>query len=86
MTTTILIEKNIPSPLSDGTILYADVYRPSAEGQYPTLLARLLDGKDSHRFRYLDLLKVVQAGYVIVLQDVRGRHQSEELSLLLYKN
>ncbi|GAF16137.1 hydrolase, CocE/NonD family [Bacillus sp. JCM 19046] len=77
MTTTILIEKNIPSPLSDGTILYADVYRPSAEGQYPTLLARLLDGKDSHRFRYLDLLKVVQAGYVIVLQDVRGRHQSE---------
>lgn len=77
LTTTIIIEKNVPCLLKDSTTLYADVYRPSIEGQFPTLLSRLIDGKDSHLFRQVDIMKLVQAGYVLVLQDVRGRHKSE---------
>jgi predicted acyl esterase len=37
----ILFERNIPFKTSDGTILYTDVYRPDADGQYPALIIRV---------------------------------------------
>ena len=34
-------DANVPAKMRDGTILYADIYRPVEEGAYPVLLIRL---------------------------------------------
>ncbi|WP_176330253.1 CocE/NonD family hydrolase [Oceanobacillus rekensis] len=75
----IKVEKNIPCQLSDGTILHSDVYRPNDEGMYPVLMLRLPYDKETPRYynEYLDVPRMVEAGYAIILQDVRGRFASE---------
>lgn len=75
----IRIEKNIPCLLSDGTILRSDVYRPNDQGIYPVLMLRLPYDKETPRYynEYLDVPRMVEAGYAVILQDVRGRFQSE---------
>jgi putative CocE/NonD family hydrolase len=75
----ILIEKNVSCTMRDGTILYADVYRPNAPGKFPVLLTRLPYNKDlpMYSHRYLDTQRLVQNGYVVIVQDVRGRFHSE---------
>jgi len=77
--TPITVEQNILVPMRDGIRLYADVYRPSGGGRHPVLLQRLPYGKHKPRYRsfYLEPLRAVNRGYVVVLQDVRGRHASE---------
>ncbi|OLE04858.1 MAG: X-Pro dipeptidyl-peptidase [Ktedonobacter sp. 13_1_20CM_4_53_11] len=76
----IVIEKNVMVAMRDGVHLAADVYRPVEEGQHPVLLMRLPYNKDlpgrlaafvSTAFR------AAQQGYVVVLQDCRGRFASE---------
>jgi len=42
----ILVEKNIMVPMRDGVKLATDVYRPTGEGQFPVLLARLPYNKE----------------------------------------
>ncbi|MCL6572662.1 MAG: CocE/NonD family hydrolase, partial [Bacillus sp. (in: Bacteria)] len=75
----ILIEKNVSCTMRDGTNLYADVYRPKIPGKFPVLLTRLPYNKDlpMYSHRYLDTHPVVQNGYVVIVQDVRGRFHSE---------
>ncbi|UOQ95337.1 CocE/NonD family hydrolase [Halobacillus shinanisalinarum] len=75
----ILLEKNVACTMRDGTILYADIYRPHEKGEYPVLLTRLPYSKDSpyYSHRYLDTNRLVESGYVVIIQDVRGRFQSE---------
>lgn len=77
--TKILLEKNVPCTMRDGTVLYADIYRPEGEGRFPVLLSRLPYSKDKPLFshRYLDTNRLVENGYVVIIQDVRGRYQSE---------
>jgi putative CocE/NonD family hydrolase len=75
----MLIEKNLMVPLHDGVRLATDVYRPTEGGPVPVLLARLPYNKDlplAARGAF-DLLRAVQAGYAVVLQDCRGRFASE---------
>ena len=85
----IVIEENIMVPMRDGIKLATDVYRPAQEGQWPVLLTRVPYNKDL-RFPVpqlqekrlflelnLDSERVVQAGYVIIAQDTRGRYASE---------
>lgn len=76
---TLSVEHNVPVPMRDGVILYADVYRPGGSGRYPVLLQRIPYGKHKPRYRcmYLDPIRAVNRGYVVVIQDVRGRHVSE---------
>ena len=31
------VERQVPIPMADGTILRADVYRPNVSGRYPVL-------------------------------------------------
>ncbi|MGE8079629.1 CocE/NonD family hydrolase [Peribacillus loiseleuriae] len=75
----ILLEKDVPCKLRDGTVLYADIYRPNMEGTFPILLTRLPYNKDlpMYSHRYLDTNRMVQNGYVVIVQDVRGRFASE---------
>lgn len=79
MSDQIITEKNVPCTLRDGTVLRADIYRPGTTGKYPVLLTRLPYGKDDPFFshRYLDTNRLVLAGYIVIIQDVRGRFQSD---------
>src|SRR4028119_1217175 len=74
----ITIRKNVPARMRGGTTLMSDVYRPADGGVYPVLLTRLPYGKDRPRDpTYFDPVKAAGAGYVVVVQDVRGRYASE---------
>ena len=73
----IAIHKFVQVPMRDGVSLAADVYRPTEEGRYPTLVNRLPYNKElpsTHSF--FDTLRAVQAGYAVVVQDTRGRYAS----------
>ncbi|MBA2376032.1 MAG: CocE/NonD family hydrolase [Rubrobacter sp.] len=74
----ILIQKNIPATMRDGIILMSNIYRPTDDGPYPVLLTRMPYGKDLPRdFTYFDPVRAVERGYIVVVQDVRGRFASE---------
>ncbi|CAH0196782.1 Cocaine esterase [Peribacillus sp. Bi96] len=75
----IIVKKNVPCTMRDGTVLYADVYRPNSTGQFPVLLTRLPYSKDLplYSHRYLDTHRLVENGFVVIIQDVRGRFKSE---------
>ena len=72
---TVIVEQNVPARMRDGISLYADVYRPSTPGQYPILLSRLPYGKQAVVFQ--NVWALLQAGYVVVIQDCRGTFSSE---------
>jgi len=77
---TITIEQNVPARMRDGVTLYADVYRSSEHGQSPVLLCRLPYGKDmslSHMLQSMHVLRAVRSGYIVIIQDCRGRFSSE---------
>jgi len=74
----IVVQKDVPAEMRDGTTLMADVYRPSGSEEYPVLLTRQPYGKDlAIATSYMNAIKAAQQGYVVVIQDVRGRFASE---------
>ena len=76
----ILIEKNIMVPMRDGVKLAADVYRPNEKGPFPVLLSRLPYNKEplgGLAQAVIDAVRAVQQGYVVIVQDCRGRFASE---------
>jgi uncharacterized protein len=77
---TILIEKNVSVEMPDGVALVADVYRPEDEGQHPVLMSRTPYGKERllHQAVFqMDVLRMVEKGYAVVLQDCRGTGKSQ---------
>jgi putative CocE/NonD family hydrolase len=74
----IVVRRNVPAVMRDGTTLMSNVYRPAAGGPYPVLLIRLPYGKDlSADTTYFDPMKAARRGYLVIVQDVRGRYASE---------
>jgi putative CocE/NonD family hydrolase len=62
----------------DGVRLSADIYRPNSPGQFPTLLMRLPYGRDvASTPVYAHPTLYARQGYVVVVQDVRGRGDSD---------
>jgi putative CocE/NonD family hydrolase len=61
-------------PMSDGVALAADIYQPAKEGKYPVILIRTPYDK-----KYLEEMGAyfAEAGYITVIQDVRGQGNSE---------
>lgn len=61
--------------MHDGVHLAANIYRPSASGRLPTILVRTPYGKGT------DITPNYQAfvdrGYAVVVEDVRGKYESE---------
>ena len=76
---TIIVEKNVGVPLRDGVVLRADIYRPAAAGTYPVLLQRTPYNKNLNVIStmLLDVMRAASEGYVVVIQDSRGRYASE---------
>ena len=68
----VIVERNVPVPMRDGTILRADVHRPDRGGPYPVLVQRTQYGKNRETFN-----QFVKAGYIVVNQDIRGCFESE---------
>jgi putative CocE/NonD family hydrolase len=68
------VEHNLEMKTRDGITLRADVYRPAGVGPFPVLLQRTpYDKANAVDFA----LKAVARGYMVVVQDVRGRYASE---------
>ena len=62
----------------DGVRLDADVYRPNAEGPFPVLLMRQPYGRAiASTIVYAHPCWYAAHGYIVVIQDVRGRGSSE---------
>ena len=69
----IVIEHGVAMKTRDGVTLKADVYRPAGDGSFPLLLQRTPYNKDGGA----DFArKAVARGFMVVIQDVRGRYTS----------
>src|SRR5579883_1361974 len=79
----IVVAKDVMIPMRDGVRLAADIYRPArggkpVPGRWPTLLGRTSYDKTSP-WLWVDPVAeyFVPRGYVVVIQDLRGRYRSE---------
>lgn len=72
----IRIEGHVAVPMRDGVKLYADVYRPRREGRFPTLITRTPYGVQRDGMHEA-VIRFAQHGYAVVVQDTRGRYESE---------
>ncbi len=70
------VRQNLPVTMRDGTILRADVYQPTLAGRYPVVLQRTPYDKTSEG-TVEHAQNMASDGYIVVLQDVRGRHASD---------
>ena len=74
----IVIDFDVEAHMRDGTTLRANVFRPAGEGKWPVLLTRLPYGKDFPLgSSVMDPAQVARRGYVVIVQDTRGRFTSE---------
>ena len=72
------IEHNLPVPMRDGIILRADVYRPRDAGPLPVLLLRIpYDKRVAQSYCYETPIWYARQGYIVVVQDTRGRFASD---------
>jgi putative CocE/NonD family hydrolase len=76
-TTRFIVERNIRVPMRDGITLGTDVHRPDTTAQLPVLLERTPYDRNYVPIAGLDTVSLLEAGYVIVTQDCRGRFGSE---------
>ena len=80
----VVTDHAVPVKMRDGVTLIADVYRPKADGKFPVLLQRTpynrIGGARSAE-------QMAEHGYVVIIQDTRGRFDSQGglLSLPLRK-
>lgn len=68
----------VPAVMRDGTRLLADVYTPHGAGPWPVLLMRTAYGRDvASSVVYAHPPWYARQGFIVVVQDVRGRGDSE---------
>lgn len=89
----MIVEKDVMVTARDGVKLAVDVYRPDAEGKFPTLFTISVYGKDTQTFdtpqqnfggtifeasvEAGDIEYFVERGYAYVVGDYRGIGSSE---------
>lgn len=79
----VIVARNVMVPMRDGVKLATDVYMPAhhgapATGKFPVLVSRTPYGKDSAPLdRENPAYRFAQLGYVVVVQDCRGRYDSQ---------
>ena len=70
----VTVEHGVEVKMRDGVILRADIYRPKEDGTFPVLLQRTpYDKRGGTSFGY----EAATKGYVVIIQDVRGRYTSQ---------
>jgi uncharacterized protein len=78
----VIADLDVPVAMRDGVTLRANVYRPAGDAVWPTLLMRTPYGKDGPiqtSWPGLDPVQTAGKGFVVVLQDARGRFASDGL-------
>lgn len=76
--TDVTVATGVTVAMRDGTRLAADVYRPTGDGPWPVLLMRQPYGRDiASTVVYAQPAWFARQGYLVVIQDVRGRGDSE---------
>ena len=72
---TVVVERDVPAAMRDGTLLRADVYRPVGVSEpLPALVARTPYNKAGME----EVCRAMAArGYIAIVQDIRGRYASD---------
>jgi putative CocE/NonD family hydrolase len=73
----VKVEKNVAAPMRDGVKLYADIYRADAPGKFPVILIRTPYNKEQYGNYSSFPHFAAEKGYIVIVQDVRGRYESE---------
>jgi uncharacterized protein len=72
----VIVQNGAAMKTRDGVTLHADIYRPKADGKFPVILMRTPYDK-STGWAASPAYQMATHGYVVVIQDVRGRYTSE---------
>ena len=70
----VIIHTGVPAKMRDGVTLRADVFRPDDPGKFPVILERTPYNRAGDTGTASEL---AAHGYVVIIQDVRGRFASE---------
>ncbi len=75
----LIVERDVPVEMRDGTVLRSDIYRPDRAERFPVLLQRTPYNKalGNSRVSIMDAIRAASHGYAVVIQDTRGRFASE---------
>src|ERR1700752_3334348 len=76
ITEAIRVDGHVAVTMRDGVKLYADIYRPRRDGRFPTLITRTPYGVQRDVL-HPPVIGFAQRGYAVVVQDTRGRYESE---------
>jgi uncharacterized protein len=71
------VQHNLRVPMRDGVELSLDLIRPDIEGPLPVVLVRTPYDKVMERTGKEFYEKLAQRGYIVAVQDVRGRFNSD---------
>ena len=72
----VIVQNGAPMKTRDGVTLHADIYRPKTDGKFPVILMRTPYDK-SVGWAASPAHQIAGHGYVVIVQDVRGRYTSE---------
>src|ERR1044071_9313868 len=75
--TSFVVDSNVAIPMRDGVILRAEIYRPLTGDKHPVLVYRTPYNKRNSTAAQSTAQKAARRGYVVVMQDVRGRYASD---------
>ncbi len=80
MARNVLIERDVMVTMRDGVRVATDIYRPADDERHPVLVNAHVYNNDQflvvHELIFSPLI-AVERGYVVVVQEVRGRYGSE---------
>jgi putative CocE/NonD family hydrolase len=77
MINTIKIKKSVPMEMRDGVLLRGDIYSPGDKEKHPALLMRSPYSRDmTLEHSFINLIELISAGYVLVIQSIRGTFDS----------
>jgi predicted acyl esterase len=75
----IKLDLNVPVEMRDGTILRADIFRHGDKLKHPAIFMRTYGNKNISKSLYLNEIDAAQAGYALVIQDIRGMYASDRV-------
>ena len=74
----VKVERSVEVKMRDGVVLRGDIFRPDAGGKFPVLLERTPYRRSIPWGYDVDFAqRAASHGYVVFLQDVRGRYSSD---------
>jgi putative CocE/NonD family hydrolase len=74
----VKVERDVEIKMRDGIVLRGDLFRPDADGRFPVLLQRTPYRRAIPWGYNVDFAqRAASRGYVVFLQDVRGRYTSD---------